>query len=614
MPHPPVSTDTPPPPSLALQHALDRLAQGLSVFDHDLCLVAWNQAFLQLLDLPPELVQPGLPFEHLLRHHVLRGEEAPDAHTELALRVAERTRELQAINAQLRAANAQNEAIARSLQRSEAQMRLITDSIPALIAYFDRHRNYRYINRGYQEWFGLNPRHPERVSAREYLGSTTYESIRPNVAEALAGRPVTFEYELQQISGRKVMVRTSLIPERSSDGAVVGCFELTFDITEQKRSHEMLVQAQKMEALGQLTGGLAHDFNNLLTVIIGNLSALADARPGDEMVAEFVDPAVQAARRGAELIKGLLSFSRQQPLEPQAVEVAAQIETVRRLVRRSLPEHLSLSVETAAEPLWAWTDPNLLQNALLNLLINARDAIAPGLDGRIWIRTHLEAREPLGLPAGRYVRLDVTDDGIGMDAATRARVFEPFFTTKRPGLGTGLGLAMVHDFVRQSGGAIDVTSTLGAGTTVSIWLPLAEDEAEDTAVDADVDAATEPTPARGLALLVEDEPQVRRVVRAQLLHLGYAVIEADNGAEALPLLAQIPDIQLLLSDVVMPGGVDGRRLARLAREAGRVQRIALMSGYAPANVSADDDFPILAKPFTQGELARFLETLESPLP
>lgn len=614
MPHPPVSTDTPPPPLLALQHALDRLAQGLSVFDHDLCLVAWNQAFLQLLDLPPELVQPGLPFEHLLRHHVLRGEEAPDAHTELALRVAERTRELQAINAQLRAANAQNEAIARSLQRSEAQMRLITDSIPALIAYFDRHRNYRYINRGYQEWFGLNPRHPEQVSAREYLGSTTYESIRPNVAEALAGRPVTFEYELQQISGRKVMVRTSLIPERSSDGAVVGCFELTFDITEQKRSHEMLVQAQKMEALGQLTGGLAHDFNNLLTVIIGNLSALADARPGDEMVAEFVDPAVQAARRGAELIKGLLSFSRQQPLEPQAVEVAAQIETVRRLVRRSLPEHLSLSVETAPEPLWAWTDPNLLQNALLNLLINARDAIAPGLDGRIWIRTHLEAREPLGLPAGRYVRLDVTDDGIGMDAATRARVFEPFFTTKRPGLGTGLGLAMVHDFVRQSGGAIDVTSTLGAGTTVSIWLPLAEDEAEDTAADADVDAATEPTPARGLALLVEDEPQVRRVVRAQLLQLGYAVIEADNGAEALPLLAQIPDIQLLLSDVVMPGGVDGRRLARLALEAGRVRRIALMSGYAPADVSTDDDFPILAKPFTQGELARFLETLESPLP
>jgi CheY-like chemotaxis protein len=273
-----------------------------------------------------------------------------------------------------------------------------------------------------------------------------------------------------------------------------------------------------------------------------------------------------------------------------------------------------LTVETAPEPLWAWTDPNLLQNALLNLLINARDAIAPGLDGRIWIRTHLETRELLGLPAGRYVRLEVTDDGIGMDAATRARVFEPFFTTKRPGLGTGLGLAMVHDFVRQSGGAIDVTSTLGAGTTVSIWLPLAEDEAEDTAADANVDAATEPVPTRGLALLVEDEPQVRRVVRAQLLHLGYAVIEADNGAEALPLLEQIPDIQLLLSDVVMPGGVDGRRLARLAREAGRVQRIALMSGYAPADVSTDDDFPILAKPFTQGELARFLETLESPSP
>ncbi len=609
-------------PLAALRTALGKLDQGLSVLDHDLCLVAWNQAFLQLLDLPHDLLHVGMPFQQLLSLREGQNEaSSQDVHAELAQRVAERTRELQTINAQLRAANARNEAIAQSLQRSEAQMRLITDSIPALIAYFDKHRNYRYINRGYQEWFGLNPREPERISAREYLGSATYERIRPNVAQALAGRPVTFEYELQQISGRKLLVRTSLIPERSSDGTVVGCFELTFDITEQKRSHDMLVQAQKMEALGHLTGGLAHDFNNILTVIIGNLSALADARPGDALVGEFVEPAVQAARRGAELIKGLLSFSRQQPLEPQAVDVAAQIESVRRLVRRSLPEDLALRVETCAGTLWAWADPNLLQNALLNLLLNARDATT-GPGARICMRASRctsaqGCHGPLGLPPGRYVRLDVGDNGVGMDEATRQRVFEPFFTTKRPGLGTGLGLAMVHDFVRQSGGAIDIASAPGAGTTVSIWLPMAEEDTDiDPPTDAEIHPAAphpsapdNPTAQRGLALLVEDEAQVRRVVRAQLLQLGYAVIEAENGAEAQALLAQMPGIQLLLSDVVMPGSVDGRSLARLARDECQVPVVALMSGYAPTadKPQPEADIPMLAKPFTKTELASFLK-------
>ncbi|MFZ2989892.1 PAS-domain containing protein [Ideonella sp.] len=659
-----------------LQAGLDLLDQGITVFDADLRMVAWNRAFLRLLGFPPELAYVGAPFESFMRFNAERGEygepdepheaqiaqrmeaarqftphdlermrpdgrvlrvrgeplpghgfvttysdvtdqrraerEILDRNVELEVRVSARTHELQAINERLQAASAENEAIAASLQRSEAQMRLITDSIPALIAYFDAQRRYRYINRGYRDWFGLDPQHPEAVRANAYLGDATHERVRPYIARALAGESVTFEYDLRLVSGQMVLARTSLIPERAADGNVIGCFELTFDITEQKRSHEMLVQAQKMEALGHLTGGLAHDFNNILTVIIGNLSALADARPGDALTSEFVDPAVQAARRGAELIKGLLSFSRQQALEEQAVDVAVQIHAVQRLVRRSLPESLQLAIDTGEAPLWAWTDPNLLQNTLLNLLLNARDATAlrsQGAEVRITACAATQAGNalaPLPLAEGRYVRLDVSDNGVGMDEATRRRVFEPFFTTKRPGLGTGLGLAMVHDFVRQSGGAIDIASTPGEGTRVSIWLPMAEvegsSEADPPADDADQPAA----PSRGLALLVEDEPQVRRVVRRQLLQLGYAVIEADTGAEALPILAQMPNIALLLTDVVMPGGVDGRDLARHARDHRQVPLVVLMSGYAPGELVADD-IPMLAKPFTRGQLARFLE-------
>lgn len=673
-------TEVPPSPALLdptarlpiLQAGLDLLDQGLTVFDAELRMVAWNRAFLQLLDFPEHLAFVGATFESFMRYNALRGEYGDDhdaqvqrrveaarrftphdiervrpdgrvlrvvgqplpghgfvtlysditeqrraeaaireRNAQLSVRVAARTHELQATNEQLRAANAANEEIARSLQRSEAQMRLIIDSIPALIAYFDRHRNYRFINRGYQDWFGLDTAHPERVSARAYLGNATYQRIKPNVTRALAGEAVNFEYDITQVNGRTSVVRTSLIPERGADGRVAGCFELTFDITEQRRSQEMLVQAQKMEALGQLTGGLAHDFNNILTVVIGNLAALSDARSADPVVAEFVEPAVEAARRGAELIKGLLSFSRRQALQLQTVAVGAQLVAVQRLVRRSLPETLQLQCDVPAGGLCAWTDPHLLQNTLLNLILNARDATTARPDGgtvRLSARAAAVAaspRHPLGLAPGDYVRVDVADNGVGMDAETLARVFEPFFTTKRPGLGTGLGLAMVHDFVRQSGGAIDLLSAPGQGTTVSLWLPQCEPCAQ-----AEAEAPAEPPPAassRGLALLVEDEPPVRLVVRRQLLDLGYAVIEADNGAEALPILDQMPGITLLLTDVVMPGGVDGRELARQARATGRIGQVALMSGYAPGQLDTGG-IPMLAKPFTREQLAHFLES------
>ncbi len=636
----------------SLRAALDLIDQGFTLIDGNLRFVAWNKTFLRLLGFPPEMGYVGAPFESFIRFNAERGEYGPgdtqgfidervDAARAFAPHEIERTRPDGTVllvrgvpvpghgfvtlysditaqkNAerQIREHNAMLETRVTErtveLLRSEAQMRLITDSIPALIAYFDRDGVYRYINRGFHEWFGLDTANPGGVSAKQYLGAASDAGIRPNLARALAGEALTFEYETALVGGRRVTARTTLIPEIGADTTVAGCFELTFDITEQKHAQEMLVQAQKMEGLGQLTGGLAHDFNNILTVILGNLGALSDARGNDAAVAEFVEPAVEAARRGAELIKSLLLFARQQPLDAQAADVAPLIASVGRLVRRSLPESLQLDIDAGDAPLWAWIDAHQLQNTLLNLILNARDATPA--QGRIGVRASVQALDAVRATAlqaepGPYVRIEVSDNGSGMDAQTLARVFEPFFTTKRSGLGTGLGMAMVYGFVKQSGGAIGIESQVGQGTTVSLWLPASE-------------VCGEPLPPaglahdnargdQGLALLVEDDPEVRKVVRRSLLELGFAVIEAENGGEAMQILDQTPGITLLLSDVVMPGGIDGRELAAHARQCRGVPRVVLMSGYAP-DLGQPTDVPMLAKPFTKTQLAALLGEMAS---
>ena len=657
----------------SLRAALDLIDQGLTLIDSDLRFVAWNKTFLRLLDFPPEMGYVGAPFDSFMRYNALRGEyggDDPQHYVDERVRSAraflphefERTRPNGTVlhvrgvpvpghgfvtlysditaqkhaQAQIREHTALLETrVAErtgALRRSEAQMRLITDSIPALIAYFDHQRVYRFINRGYHDWFGLDPTQPGSASAQDCLGTSTYAGIRHHVDRALAGQAATYEYETTIVGDRRVVARTTLIPEVSADGQVVGCFELTFDITEQRRAQEMLVQAQKMEALGQLTGGLAHDFNNILTVILGNLGALKAARAGDPALAEFVDPAVDAAQRGAELIKALQSFSRTQPLEAQAVDVGALIAAAGRVVRRSLPDSLQLDIAAGAAPLWAWIDADRLHGALLNLILNARDATpdhftTPGrtLDrtpdrtpgctpGCITVQASAHQLDALQAAAlqiepGPCVCIAVSDNGCGMDAATQARVFEPFFTTKPAGQGTGLGLAMVYGFIKQSGGAISIRSAPGQGTTVTLWLPAAELPSElPLPLLSPIEAiADEAIADQGLALLVEDDAQVRGVVRRWLVELGFAVIEADSGREAMQILDHTPGIALLLSDVVMPGDIDGRLLAAHALVRSGVPQVVLMSGHAPGP-GQTSPVPMLAKPFTRQQLATLLAT------
>ncbi len=654
----------------SLQAGLDLIDQGYTLIDENLNMVAWNLPFLTLLDFPAAMAYVGAPFESFIRFNAERGEygngdreryvrervqaarefsshdmertrpngtvlrvrgmPVPDhgfvtlysdvtaqRHGEaqiqqhnalLETRVAARTAELNARNAQLREANQANEQIAMSLRRSEQQMRLITDSIPALVAYFDSDRIYRYVNRGYKDWFGLDPSAPQSVSAREFLGLDTYTHIKPYVARALRGEAVTFEYEVRTVNGRNLVARTSLIPEVAADGLVAGCFELTFDITDQRRSHELMVQAKKMDALGQLTGGLAHDFNNILTVILGNLTALADEPTAKPHVPEFINPSIEAARRVSDLIKNLLSFSRKHPVQTSVVEINQLITAVGDLVKPSLPDTTTLQTRLASTTLSARLDSNQLQNALINLILNARDAT----DGRgtitiacITESLNTQQAEVLHLPSGPYVCVQVGDNGCGMDAATKARVFEPFFTTKGTGQGSGLGMSMVYGFARQSGGTVDISSEPGTGTCVTLWLPLEDANSNESTQHGSNDTQAKAQPDQDLALLVEDDTNVRKIVRRLLLELGFAVLEAETGAEALQILDRTPGIHLLLSDIVMPGGVDGRQVARHAMQQGQISKIILMSGYAPDSQDVPG-IPLLAKPFTKAQLAALI--------
>ncbi len=655
---------------------LDLLDQGLAVFDSGPRLVAWNKAFLALLELPESLVRPGTPFEEFLRFNAERGEYGPgdtsalvaerlaaarafqphyterirpnggvlairgvpvpnlgfvslwtditeqrryqeviqQQNTLLEERVRTRTAELETANARLATANSEIDQIADALRRSETRLRLIIDSIPAFIAYIGRDEIYQFANRGYAEWFGASRDAIIGRSIREVLGEETYGQIKPHLEQAYAGGRVSYEYSRTGDDRRTMHARSVIVPETDASGNVVGVFVMSIDITEQKASQAALIQAQKMEAVGQLTGGLAHDFNNLLTIIIGNLSAL---RAVSGEAAGYVDPALQAAQRGAELIRRLLTFSRQQTLEPCAVEVGALVRNMSHLLTRSIPETIKIHLRLPDRPLHTFVDPHQLENALLNLALNARDAMPDGGELTIEVSRRQLDGSLAGLadiPPGEYIQIDVSDTGHGIDPALLPRVFEPFFTTKPFGSGSGLGLSMVYGFLRQSGGNLRILSNPGKGANVRFVLPVIPPPQTQPPPAAD-----SPRPARqheGPVLLVEDEPEVRKVIRLQLLALGYPVLEAGNGVEALALLENVAEIAVLVTDTVMPGGLGGRELAARARALRPALPILFITGYASGSAAeaAAANTPVLHKPFDQAALAAALDELNAPLP
>ena len=490
-----------------------------------------------------------------------------------------------------------------TLSHSELRLRQITDTIPAHIGYFDRDWVFRYGNRRYAQWFGTSSEGMKDRPILEVIGPHVFAQVEDKVRRALAGEEVIYEYSMPGPGGETLFTRSTLVPDFGPDGEVIGCYVHAVDITEQRRTQGALAQAQKMEAIGQLTGGLAHDFNNMLTVVMGNLQGLVDALGDHPAVAEYVEPALAAAEGGAGLIRRLLAFSRQQPIAPVVVEVNELVLDMARMIRRSLPSTITVSTASRDVDLRALVDPNQLESALLNLALNARDAMPNG--GELRIECSLECIEgaaaaDLELPPGCYVQITVADNGTGMDGATLARVFEPFFTTKKFGLGSGLGMAMVYGFIKQSGGGVRIRSRQAVGTTVSLLLPQAP-RAAAAGEPALLASGARIRPLEGrLVLLVEDDDKVRDVVRKQLSALGCAVLEAESGHEAADMVENIPAIAIVLSDIVMPGGMDGRALARFVRRFRPELPVVLMSGYADKAATGLEDsaLPVLAKPFT----------------
>ncbi len=381
--------------------------------------------------------------------------------------------------------------------------------------------------------------------------------------------------------------------------------QMEIDRTERQGLEEALLHSQKMKAVGQLTGGLAHDFNNLLAVIIGSLELVSPGSPD----APRISRALKAAERGALLTQRLLAFSRKQSLHPQAVAMQPLLENLTELLRHSLPASLTLEIE-AQQPAWAaWIDVGQLENALINLVMNARDAME-GRSGVIRIRTWNQRVTRSDGRRQDMVALEVADRGCGMSQEIKARVFEPFFTTKQTGSGSGLGLSMVYGFIRQSGGRVEIESAPEQGTTVRLHLPRASELAHD--INAP-ELIPDGDNTDRLILVLEDEADVRQTLCEQLHQLGYLTLEAENSEQALALLAAAPDIDFLLSDLMLPGRLSGAEVIQFARQHYPGLALLLISGQdlRPADNPALPDVELLRKPFTRAQLAQALRKAQT---
>ena len=421
-----------------------------------------------------------------------------------------------------------------------------------------------------------------------------------------SARPV--EHRIVRKDGVMRFVRSTLVPQYSPDGTLVAYDGLLQDITQRRTLEEQLVQAQKLQSIGRLAGGVAHDFNNLLTAILGNAELALMDLPEDHPAREGVGEIVKAAERAASLTRQLLSFARKQMIEPAPLDLSAVVSGSIEMLRRLLGEDVEVMAELREGLDIVEADPGQVQQLLINLTVNARDAMPDG--GRLVIETanldvgdEYRAAHP-EVRSGHYVTLTVTDTGTGMTDDVLAHLFEPFFTTKRQGEGTGLGLATCHGIVEQSGGHIWVHSETGLGTSVTILLPVAEGVARPTGKAV---VSMPPPTGTETVLVVEDDDSVRRLAVLGLRSNGYTVLEARNAADALALAAGSGVIDLLVSDIVMPG-MRGPELAARLREMRPAAKLLLVSGHADTSDGFRDDsgriIQLLPKPFTPERLSR----------
>jgi PAS domain S-box-containing protein len=535
----------------------------------------------------------------------------------------------------------------RALDESRSELIRLTNALPILVGFLDREFVYRFANQGYVDWFGLPPNEVIGRLAEDVIGKEYFDKRRPLIDRAMAGETVVTDSLILKPDGQRRHAEVRYTPRMSEAGEIDGIYVLIIDIDDRKqteirleqqvrhrqRAEEQLhllnetlearvaseilerrqaeaklQQAQKLETIGKLTGGVAHDFNNLLQVVAGNLQLLTKDVAGNEKAERRVSNALAGVSRGAKLASQLLAFGRRQALDPKVVNVGRFVKDMDDMLRRSIGE--AVEIETViAGGLWnSMVDPTQVENALLNLAINSRDAMEG--NGKLTIEVgnaYLDdnyAKDHDDVVPGQYVVLAVTDTGTGIPPELLEQVFEPFFSTKEEGKGTGLGLSMVYGFVKQSGGHVKIYSEMGHGTTIKLYLPRAY-EKEDREV------VMQSGPVLGgneTILVVEDDDEVRETVVETLIDLGYKVLKAPNPDAALIVVEAGLQIDLLFTDVVMPGKLKSSELAKKAKERQPDIAVLFTSGYTENSIvhggRLDAGVELLSKPYTREALAR----------
>jgi PAS domain S-box-containing protein len=524
---------------------------------------------------------------------------------------------------------------------TENRFRTLADSAPVLMWVSNLSGGRDFVNRAYLDYVGLDYDEAVKFDWRALIHPDDLDRIAAEEARSLAdGRDFVWEARYRRANGEYPWIRSVSQRRYLPTGELAGYIGVGYDISDAKRAQADLTRindllaeridaalserdeaeaalrrAQKLEAVGQLTGGVAHDFNNLLTVIIGALD-LIQRHPGDAARRErMIEAAQAAAKRGERLTQQLLAFSRRQALKPERVNIDELLAESEPLLRRAVGEAVTLIVEPAAPNAVCSVDPSQFEAAVMNLVVNARDATPPG--GAIRVETHacvLSADGAEGAAPGDYLCVSVHDTGAGMDAETASRVFEPFFTTKEPGRGTGLGLSQVYGFARQSGGAAIVESAPGKGATVRVYLPLAPAGATRPTASPETTAAAH-GPARRV-LLVEDDASVGEMVEAMLSDLGHEVLRAEAAAPAIEILGRNDRIDLMLTDLIMPGGMNGVELAHAAVALRPGLPVILTSGYTGETLgaAAEAPWPLLTKPYPAEALAAVIDAVMGKAP
>uniref|UniRef100_Q07KH7 histidine kinase n=1 Tax=Rhodopseudomonas palustris (strain BisA53) TaxID=316055 RepID=Q07KH7_RHOP5 len=520
-----------------------------------------------------------------------------------------------------------------ALRDSEGRQRALLEALPQLVWTCDPDGLSDYFNPQWQAYTGASLQEHLGVGWRHAIHVDDREGFIKRWSGALcSGEVFDADVRLRHADGSYRWFKMRSIPVRTPEGAIRRWFGTATDITDHveardalRRSNEelealvvartrerevalnQLHEAQKMETIGQLTGGVAHDFNNLLAVILGSLSLLKKGLPDDPRTSRLLDGALQGAERGATLTKRLLAFARRQELKLESVQIQKLVPDMMDFLRQSIGPSVTVTIDILPDVQPVKIDANQLELALMNLAVNARDAMPAGgtltITSRNETSRHCEALQKL--PAGDYVRISVTDTGQGMNETTLAKAMEPFFTTKGVGKGTGLGLSMVHGLTAQSGGAMTIDSAIGRGTTVNLWLPCA------TSADRVNISAGHSPPAKEIAsrqlriLLVDDDSLVRMNTAYLLMDLGHSVMEASSGAHALQILDADARFDVMITDYAMPG-MTGLDLAIRVKSAKPKLPIVLATGYADLPKDTPIEFPRLAKPYTQDELASAL--------